>query len=146
MLNFIKKKASEINKIGFPIRISADLLKKTIENREINDIEDLMVRFVDDTLVIEGKSKKMLIKIPFKIILRPIYNNDLKIYFSVVKISPIDAEWLKSKILQRPPMLKYDNSNLELDIDALDVIKNIPVGKIRSIKIENQCLIARVGI
>ena len=140
-----------LNEFRIHFQISADMITKIIERREIKkNVENLTVRFTEDTLVLAGKLSKTVfilpLKVPFKIIIRPAYASGRRVYCTVDKVSPLNAEWLKKILFKYPPWVKYADHYLEINLENLDTFNRVPFGRILSIHIEDQCFVAKIGI
>lgn len=134
-----------LNAAGINFRITSDMIKEMIEKSEIKSIQDLTVHFTQETLALSGKLNIMPIKIPFEIVLRPTCAKGRSIYFTVDKFAPINAIPIKNKLLQQPPILKYEDPYLEINLDGIEALKKIPYGHIKEIGIQDQSFIVKIG-
>lgn len=67
-------------------------------------------------------------------------------FFTITKLKPINAEWVRHKVLNVPPYLSYDNQTACLNLDSFDVVSKIPVGSIRSFNVVDNVMWVSIGI
>ncbi|UWG95421.1 hypothetical protein LPY66_10820 [Dehalobacter sp. DCM] len=127
------------------LRISSEMIKEMIANEEKKSIQELSVIFGTETITFTGKLNWKLVKIPFEIVLRLTSAKERTIYFTVEKFAPINALPIKNTLLQRPPLLKYTDPHLELNLDGIAALKNIPYGHIKDVRIQDQSFLAQIG-
>lgn len=145
-MNFFEKAKATIKNTTIPVPISTEMFKKMLEHVNLKDIKQIDVFYDEETIILKGKCKKMLLWIPFHIVLRPFKSFGRVIYFTVEKLSPLNTEWLKKKIFHFPPYMKYEEPNIEIDFNGFEAVKRVPVGTIRSFEIKNQRLVVNIGI
>ncbi|MEW4282288.1 hypothetical protein [Priestia koreensis] len=145
--NLLSKAKEKVERAGVPIPITADLLSKMIAKQlDPNEIRDFQLTFEDENLVIKGTAKKMLLKIPFQLTLQPVKTEKRTIYFALKEMKPLNQDWIRSKALNKPPLLSYEEGHVKLDLNQLDKIKYVPVGNIQHMEIKNEKLWVKIGL
>ncbi|HEY4549739.1 MAG TPA: hypothetical protein VIG98_05630, partial [Bacillus sp. (in: firmicutes)] len=78
--------------------------------------------------------KKMMLKknVSFTITLKPVQLEKRTIVFELVEMKPVDMNFINNKIFSRPPFLEYTNRTINIDFNAWDIVKKVPVGNIKS--------------
>lgn len=135
-----------VSELGVPIPITESMIKKALERAELEDISNLIVYFVDDTLVVEGKTKKLAMSISFSFVLRPQKSSGRQMFFDIVEMKPLNIGWINKKIFTQPPYVTCEENVICLDLNGFDVIKKIPVGTIQSFQIEGDKLWVKIGL
>jgi hypothetical protein len=135
-----------VSELGIPVPITEGMIKKALERAELDDISNLVVYFVDDTLVIEGKTKKLAMSISFSFVLRPQKSLERQLFLDIMEMKPLNIGWINKKIFTQPPYVTCEGSTICLDLDGFDVIKKIPVGTIQSFQIENDKLWVKISL
>lgn len=87
-----------VSEFGVPIPITESMLKKALERAELEDISNLIVYFVDDTLVVKGKTKKLAMSISLSFVLRPQKGLGRQMFFNIVEMKPLNIGWINKKI------------------------------------------------
>lgn len=114
------------------IPISSEQLTSILKTASASsDIQDIAVA-IDTEIKITGRAKKLLMTIPFEIRLIPDRAEKRQLYFTVSKFAPLNMNWIKKAVLQRPPHFTFDNDVVALDLNQIipGVIK-LPFGNIK---------------
>lgn len=126
--------------------ITAAMLQYLLEKKPIDGIEKLEVRIADGAVLIQGKTKKMLLSVPFRISLKPQRAEDRVLYFEVAAFTPANLEIVKKKVFDQPPFVSYTQGIVALDLNGLEAVKKVPVGSIKSIDIKNYKFWIELGL
>jgi hypothetical protein len=144
MKNFIKnaiKSTGEVIKDGISVPITSkmfsSILKNQTEKIEDEGIYNIEVLFIDNYIKVTGNTKKLLLNIPFKIELVPSIAEQRTIKFEIRSMTPLNQDWIKKKIFNKPPFVSYENELLQIDLNAFETVKEFPLGQIRDFKIKD---------
>lgn len=58
---------------------------------------------------------------------------------------PLNASVFE-KIFHKPPVVTYDERVIQIDLNAFDKVKAIPIGHIKEIAIQNEQFIVSIGL
>jgi hypothetical protein len=134
LFNKLKENLTNISTNGLPIRITALMVESLIKMK--SDQKDIKVEITPEHLVLHGTTevKKMMLKknVSFTVKFKPIQLEKRMILFELVEMKPIDMNFINSKIFNNPPFSEYTNRTIKVDLNAWDIVKNIPVGNIKS--------------
>jgi hypothetical protein len=61
-------------------------------------------------------------------------------------MTPLNQDWIKKKLFNKPPFVNYQNGLLQIDLNGFEKVKAIPVGEIREFKIEDNKMLVRIGL
>ncbi len=136
-------KLKEANAKGFKITINEEQFNKALRNREFEGIDDLSLKINGKLFEIEGVLTK--IKTKGTVILEPVEVKGRTLIFKVIKVKPVDFGHTR-KLLNRPPLLSYNDAKLYLDLNQLEKAKKYPVGNIKSYSIEDDKVHVYVGL
>ena len=127
MLDKLKKKITEISKDGVTIPIKPKMLEQLIKNQ--SDQKDVKVEIASSYLVISGTNET---NIPYKVTLKPIHIEKRVIVFETESKEPAGMDMADLKVFNSPPFSEPTRSTVKMDFDSWDIVKKIPVGKIKS--------------
>lgn len=134
---------------GVSIPITADRLlwmfRKGMKEQE-EEIRNLDVSFRGETICISGLTTKLLLQVYFEFDLKPLKAEYRTLYFTVPYMKPFNQEWMKRKVLNKPPYTVYEDRMLKMDLDEIDTIKSIPVGSIKHFDIRDGKLWVKIGM
>jgi hypothetical protein len=88
----------------------------------------------------------MLMSINFSIKLLPKSASGRVITFEVVEMKPLNQDWIKKRVFNKPTILSYENNHISIDLNEIDNIKKIPVGKIKSFCVKENKLFVGLGV
>lgn len=153
MSKFFKKLKGTLKSVAtekaVPIPITADRLlwmfRKGIQEQE-EEIRNLDVSLRGGTVCISGLTKKLLLQVYFEIDLKPLKAEHRTLYFTVPYMKPFNQEWMKRKVLNKPPYTVYEDRMLKMNLDEIDTIKSIPVGSIKHFEIRDEKLWVKIGM
>ncbi|QFT87696.1 hypothetical protein FIU87_03440 [Bacillus sp. THAF10] len=150
IFNKVSHAVESVKNIGIPIPITSKMIAKilqfnesTIEARGIHDME---VIIEDNFISITGKVKKLFFTIPFTLKLVPNKTENRSIYFEVTNMTPLNLNWIKHRIFNKPPYVQYENKIIQLNLDGFEKIKSIPVGKVQKLRIEKNKIWVTLGV
>lgn len=135
-------------KASVPLPITAEMLKRVIALSN-NEVFGLEAHIEQDWIKIKGKfEKKMLVtvNVPFEITLKPKSYEERTVTFEIVEISPLDIGWMNEKIFNNPPYCSYVDRSVKMDFNAWDIVRKVPVGKIKRLEIKDDKLYVSLGI
>lgn len=139
--NFAKSSISE----GVPVPITSAILRGIFRSSKIEGVSNVDVVIDEQSIQIRGTAVK-LIPIPFSVTLVPNAADDRKMYFTVTALKPLNAEWIRAKVFNVPPILAYENDVVGFDLNGIDAIAKIPIGTIRSFKLTSNTLWVSLGV
>lgn len=133
---------------GVSIPLTADMLMRVLQRQvKVHDhLHTLTVSFPEDLIRFEGTIKKFWLAIPFKLDVKPVKAEKRTLFFEVVHMKPLNQEWVKHKVLTKPPFMIYQNRNMILDLNEIDQVKAVPIGHIQHVVIKDGKLWIKIGI
>ncbi|MBM7690743.1 hypothetical protein JOC77_000146 [Peribacillus deserti] len=132
---------------GINIPITADILKFMIQNKQPHEsIHKMDVEFYESFLRFSGKAKKFLMEIKFEIDLQPLKAEKRVLFFEVKEMKPLNQDWIKSRIFNRPPLLSYIEGNMILDLNQLEAVRKVPLGSIKHFELKDDKLWVKLGL
>lgn len=142
-MNFKEKKAVDLP-------LNASVFEKILERQSIEDVENLQVKIEEGLLILEGdtKVKKLGLSknIHFTLSLKPVHAEERTLQFELKKMKPLDFGTIHKKIFHKPPVLTYDKRVIQIDLNAFDKVKAIPIGHIKEIAIHDEQFIVSIGL
>ncbi|HWO95994.1 MAG TPA: hypothetical protein VNM45_06625 [Bacillus sp. (in: firmicutes)] len=133
---------------GITVPLTADMLMRVLQKQvnEHNHLHTLTVSFPEDQIRFEGTIKKFWLEIPFELEVKPIMTEKRTLFFEIIHMKPLNQEWLKNKVLNKPPFMIYQNKNMILDLNEIDQVRAVPIGHIQHVEIKNKKLWIKIGI
>ncbi|MDF0728891.1 hypothetical protein PY093_19960 [Cytobacillus sp. S13-E01] len=144
--SFITQVKNKIEDKQVQIPINSEMILYILKKQEIEGISNLDVTITDDLMKISGIAKKMLLSIDFSFDLKPKSTSGRVITFEVVGMKPLNQEWIKNRVFNKPKVLSYHSNCISIDINEIESIKNIPVGKIKGFSIKDNKLLVGLGV
>ena len=142
-MDFKEKKAVDL-------LLNASVFEKILERQSIEGVEDLQVKIEEGLLILEGdtKVKKFGISknIHFTLSLKPVHAEGRALQFELKKMKPLDFSTVHKKIFHKPPVVTYDERVIQIDLNAFDKVKAIPIGYIKEIAIQDEQFIVSIGL
>jgi hypothetical protein len=132
-----------LKQMHLPFPITSKMLQKVINKRTPKSI-NIFLTFKNQNIVVIGHVIKP-IKIPFALYIKPISVDNRKLHFEITTIKPSALKFLKTTFLNRSPF-SYDSGVLTLDLNKINVIKKIPFGRVKKVKVKNQKLWCGIGL
>lgn len=142
----IKSTADAVKMQRVTIPITSSMLEYLIMQQPIKGVEQLRVVLADERLTISGRTKKLLIPISFTISLKPKEMEKRVLHFEVDAFSPADIEFVKRKVLNRPPFINYEPNVVTFDLNGLDIVSKVPYGSIHGVEIKENKLWVQIGL
>lgn len=142
-MDFKEKKAVDLP-------LNASVFEKILKRQSIEGVEDLQVKIEEGLLILEGdtKVKKFGISknIHFTLSLKPVHAEGRALQFELKKMKPLDFSTVHKKIFHKPPVVTYDERVIQIDLNAFDKVKAIPIGHIKEIAIQDEQFIVSIGL
>ncbi|RXH52248.1 hypothetical protein D6T70_06905 [Kurthia gibsonii] len=142
-MDFKEKKAVDLP-------LNASVFEKILERQSIEDVENLQVKIEEGLLILEGdtKVKKFGLSknIHFTLSLKPVHAEGRALQFELKKMKPLDFSTVHKKIFHKPPVVTYDERVIQIDLNAFDKVKAIPIGHIKEIAIQDEQFIVSIGL
>ncbi|MEB7772415.1 hypothetical protein [Kurthia gibsonii] len=142
-MNLKEKKAVDLP-------LNASVFEKILERQSIEGVEDLQVKIEEGLLILEGdtKVKKFGLSknIHFTLSLKPVHAEGRALHFEVKKVKPLDFSAVHKKIFHKPPVVTYDERVIQINLNAFDKVKAIPIGHIKEIAIQDEQFIVSIGL
>lgn len=142
-MDFKEKKAVDLP-------LNASVFEKILERQSIEGVEDLQVKIEEGLLILEGdtKVKKFGLSknIHFTLALKPVHAEGRALHFEVKKMKPLDFSTVHKKIFHKPPVVTYDERVIQINLNAFDKVKAIPIGHIKEIAIQDEQFIVSIGL
>ncbi|MCT8137663.1 hypothetical protein H1D32_07785 [Anaerobacillus sp. CMMVII] len=137
---------SFINERTITVRITSQKLLKILEKQHLPEVTNLDVKIINERIIISGMQKRLLLNINFRIELIPVQSVKRIIYFDILNMKPINQEWMKRRLFNKPNLLSYENKKVALNLNEIDQIKSMPIGNIKKIKVKEDKLLVSLGI
>lgn len=132
------------------IPISAAALNGILEKYQLEAIDNASVAIQDGLIIVSGTTsiKKLGFtkELNFTLSLKPVRAEQRTLQLELVSLKPVDFNQINKKLLQRPPVITYENRLICVDLNAIDVVKKIPIGMIKSFAVEDDKLVVSVGL
>lgn len=142
-MDFKEKKAVDLP-------LNASVFEKILERQSIEDVENLQVKIEEGLLILEGDTKVkkygLSKNIHFTLSLKPVHAEGRALQFELKKMKPLDFSTVHKKIFHKPPVVTYDERVIQIDLNAFDKVKAIPIGHIKEIAIQNEQFIVSIGL
>jgi hypothetical protein len=129
---------------GTPIRMSEELVNRLLHLQPLEGTSHLKCSFEGEHLVLTGNTKVMLVPVPFRLELKPILANGRRMQFEVVDLKPTLKESMKRKLLKDADGVTYEDNKLTINFNELEVVRDIPFGKLAGIRIKDQTLWCKI--
>lgn len=139
----VKRKVDE-KFISFPV--SSNMILRLIKQNHIQEIRNIKVSIEEETLIITGELIKWILIIPFTIELKPVHFENRKVSFEIIKMTPLNHNWLKNKIFNKPPEVTFMDNRICINLNEIARIKAIPIGTIKKIEVKNNKLLIGIGM
>ena len=127
MLDKLKKKITEISKDGITIPIKPKMLEQLIKSQ--SDQKDIKVEITSSYLAISGTNET---NAPYRVALQPVHMEKRVIAFEVASKEPTGLDIVELKVFNSPPFSEPAKNAVKMDFNAWDIVKKVPVGKIKS--------------
>jgi hypothetical protein len=127
VLDKFKQKFNEISKNGVTVPIKPVMLEQLIKRQ--SGQKEIKVEITTGHLNIRGTADK---NVSYMISLKPIHMEKRMIIFEIESLKPTDMNKDEIKIFNSPPFSDSTNQTVKMDFNSWDVVKKIPVGKIKS--------------
>ena len=126
MLNKFKQKLSDMSKNGVTIPVKPIMLEQLIKRQ--TEQKDIKVEITSTNIVIKGTVGD----VSYKIKLKPAQMEKRMIVFEIESIQPIDVNRDDMIIFRNPPFSGYTKETVNMDFNSWDIVKKVPVGKIKT--------------
>ncbi|MCA1318436.1 hypothetical protein LC085_00820 [Bacillus tianshenii] len=151
-MNFFDKIKSGVNHIkegkGIPIPVTANMLQEVL--RRNDKLQDVAVEITEGEIIVTGKAEadlKVTKKdLSFSITLEPVQMEGRELVFKIAKLKPLNLSILNKRIFDKPPHLTYKSGHIRIDFNSWEIIRKIPVGKIKSYKMGEGAITVMVGV
>lgn len=146
--HILAKAKEKLKDKGISVPITSDMLMQLLQKQidQNDNIYNFNIVFKEDFIRFSGSTKKLLLEIPFELDLKPLKSEGRVLYFDVKNMKPLNQDWIKSKILNKPPLLVYGKGSTQLDLNQVEKIQAIPVGNIQHFEIREERLWVKVGL
>lgn len=132
------------------IPISAAALNGILNNYKLEAIENAQVAIKDGLIIVTGTTnvKKFGFskELDFTLNLKPVNVENRTLQLELVSLKPLDFNKINQKLLQRPPVITYENRLINVDLNAIEIVKKIPIGNIKSFTMEDEKILVTVGL
>jgi len=151
-MDFFKKIKSGVNQLkdskGIPVPITAYMLQEVLKRNE--KLQEVVVEIKKGEITVTGKAKadlKVTKKdVSFSITLQPVRMEEREIIFKIAKLKPLNLSILNKRIFDKPPHLTYKSGHITIDFNGWELVRKIPVGKIKSYQIGEGSIVVMVGV
>ena len=127
MLNKLKQKFNEISKNGVTVPIKPVMLEQLIKRQ--SGQKDIKVEIRSEHLIIRGTTDK---NSTYIVVLKPIHMEKRVIIFEIESIKPDEINMVDMRIFDYPPFSETSNHTVKVDFNSWEIVKKVPVGKIKS--------------
>ncbi|WP_163536371.1 hypothetical protein [Gracilibacillus sp. YIM 98692] len=138
------KKGLEDKYVTIPIAES--MIRRAVSKKKIKGITNLDIRLVKDKIVISGAAKKLRITIHFQMDLKPLAAENRELSFRIVRMKPLNQEWLTKKLLNKSPYLHCHKGIIHIDLNQMEKAKAIRIGKLKHFEVRDEKLWIGVGL
>lgn len=151
MLNKLKAGIASIkeNK-ALIIPITASALNAILQRYRIEAIDQANVTIEYGIVKIAGTTKIKKFgfakELDFTLHLKPVNVEKRTLQLELVKMEPIDFGAINNKLLQKPPVITYENRLIHVDLNAIEAVKNVPFGNIKEFTVEDGKILVGVGV
>ena len=128
MLNNLKQKFNKVSKNGVTVPIKPIMLEQLIKRQ--SGQKEIKVEITRNHLVIRGEAYENYSS--FAVSLRPIHMEKRVIIFEVESLTPAGMRVEDIKIFNSLPFSGSANHTVKMDFNSWDIIRKVPVGKIKS--------------
>ena len=128
MLNRLKQKFNEVSKNGVTVPIKPIMLEQLIKRQSGQN--DIKVDITRNHLVIRGEAYEN--NASFAVNLKPIHMEKRVIIFEIESLTPAGMRVDDIKIFSCLPFSGFTNHTVKMDFNSWDIVKKVPVGKIKS--------------
>ena len=150
MFSKLKDIIAETKENGVPISLPASVFNTLIERYPIDTVDNVKLHFDNQLVVVTGttKVKKLGIskKVDFTLQLRAIGASGRKIQFEIESLKPLNINMINNKIFDHPPISTFDKGVISVNLNAIEQVKKVPVGTIKSFDIQDEKLTIRIGL
>ncbi|KMJ59074.1 hypothetical protein AB685_08390 [Bacillus sp. LL01] len=151
-MSFFDKIKNSVNHIkddkGIPVPITANMLAVVL--RRNDKLQAVAVEITEGEIVVSGKAEadlKMTKKdLSFSITLQPVQMEGRVLVFKIAKLKPLNVGILNKRIFDKPPHLIYKSGYIRIDFNSWEIVRKIPVGKIKNYKMGEGEITVVVGI
>lgn len=150
MFSKLKDIITETKENGVPISLSASVFNKVLERYPIDTVDHINIEFEDHLAVVTGttKVKKLGIskKVDFTLQLKAIGASGRKIQFKIESLKPLNINMINNTVFDHPPLSTFDKGVISVNLNAIEQVKKVPVGTIKSFDIQDGKLTVRLGL
>lgn len=126
------------------VSLTADVLLALLNQFKVPEIYKLDVVISSSSIVVKGEARKLMIKIPFSLSMKPGGLHEGRIRFIVKEMSPVNVPWLNHKIFNHPPYVVFKEGYIYLSLKPLDQLKKMKNKTIEHVEIKNDKLIVLI--
>ena len=127
MLDKLKKKITEISKDGVTIPIKPNMLEQLIKSQ--SDQKDVKVEITSSYLAISATNET---NSPYRVTLKPVRMEKRVIAFETAGKEPAGLDIADLNVFNSPPFSEPTENTVKMDFNSWDIVKKVPVGKIKS--------------
>ncbi|MEF2096393.1 hypothetical protein V3595_17145 [Bacillus sp. CFBP9009] len=135
-------------KSGIPITVTEAMIERIIKMKSSGP--DIKVEITPKQIVISGtmEVKKMMFRkdVAFRITLIPVHVEKRMISFELVKMEPIDRDFINQRIFNRPPFFEFEKRTIKMNVNAWNIVRKIPVGTIKSYELVEGALKMKLSL
>ncbi|MQR85824.1 hypothetical protein GFV16_07825 [Bacillus megaterium] len=133
---------------GVTVPISASMLMRIFQKQmtKQDQIQQFSISFQDSYIHVNGIIKKFLVRIPFSIVLEPLEAKERTLLFKIHEMKPLNQNWINYRIFHKPPVTTYEEKQIHINLNEIDKIKVIPLGKIKQFSIQDEKLRVKIGL
>ena len=139
MLNKFRDKLKDMSKNGVTIPIKPMMLEQLMKRQA--DIKDIKVEITSEHLIIRGTTGAEdgtgKSNISFEAALKPVHMEKRVIVFEVSSVKPADLKLTDINIFNKPPFAQSSIHTVKVDFNSWDIVKKVPVGKIKHYEMAN---------
>lgn len=133
----VRATEEEAISIKIDISIKAEAFNALLDQYPIDNVSKLGVVIKKGFLFISGvttiKKLGVGLKIPFKVKLKPIHAENRILHLQLISLMPVDFPQINKMIFKRPPIFTYNDRYISVNLNAFDMISQIPFGQVKSL-------------
>ncbi|MDE5413190.1 hypothetical protein [Alkalihalobacterium chitinilyticum] len=131
---------NEFDEKYITVQVTESTLDWIVNKKKVKGITDLTIRLIEDKMVINGTAKKLKIPIHFQIVLRPLEANNRHLSFQVTDLKPVNQHWITTKLLNKPPLIRYHKGIINLNLNHIEQAKSIRFGNLKLFEVRDEKL------
>lgn len=132
------------------VPIGASALNSVLQKYPVEAIDEATIKIEDGIVFVSGttqiKKFGFAKELNFELQLKPVSAENRTLQFELVDLKPVDFNQINKRILQRPPVLTYNDRTINVDLNAIDIVSKIPIGNIKNFEAREDKIYVSIGL